>query len=168
MLLVDNLADAEVVAEVFVEPVPPDTGIARRMMLGHQGGRWENLGALARKLSTSPRALSVLTGPLWIAPTKDAGRFDRIDIGLNLKSGNKGLCVADYTRPMKEGNGWEFSQQCVKLLQDYKRAHPWVFAALQSDPPGVVGNSPSASLGKQTTTLSFYRLSSKYNPSVRS
>ena len=120
--------------EVFVEPVPPDTGIARRMMLGHQGGRWENLGALARKLSTSPRALSVLTGPLWIAPTKDAGRFDRIDIGLNLKSGNKGLCVADYTRPMKEGNGWEFSQQCVKLLQDYKRAHPWVFAALQSDP----------------------------------
>ena len=122
--------------EVFVEPVPPDTGIARRMMQGHQGGRWENLGALARKLSTSPRALSVLTGPLWVAPTKDAGRFDRIDIGLNLKSGNKGLCVADYTRPMKEGNGWEFSQQCVKLLQDYKRAHPWVFAALQSDPDG--------------------------------
>ena len=105
-------------------------------MHGHQGGRWENLGALARKLSTSPRALSVLTGPLWVAPTKDAGRFDRIDIGLNLKSGNKGLCVADYTRPMKEGNGWEFSQQCVKLLQDYKRAHPWVFAALQSDPDG--------------------------------
>jgi len=122
--------------EVTVEPVPPDTGIARRMMQGHQGGRWENLGALARKLSTSPRALSVLTGPLWVAPTKDAGRFDRIDIGLNLKSGNNGLCVADYTRPMKEGNGWEFSQQCVKLLQDYKRAHPWVFAALQSDPDG--------------------------------
>ena len=24
----------------------------------------------------------------------------------------------------------------MKLLQDYKRAHPWVFAALQSDPDG--------------------------------
>jgi 5'-3' exoribonuclease 1 len=68
-------------------------------------------------LGLNTRALSQLTGPLWVAPTKDCGRFDRIDIGLNLKSGNKGLCVADYTRPQKEGNGWEFSQQAIKLLQ---------------------------------------------------
>jgi len=103
--------------EVFVEPVPTCTGVGRRILQGVFGGRYEHPGSVARKLGLNTRALSQLTGPLWVAPTKDCGRFDRIDIGLNLKSGNKGLCVADYTRPQKEGNGWEFSQQAIKLLQ---------------------------------------------------
>ena len=92
------------------------------------------VGAVARKVGLSPRALSQLTGPLWIAPTADAGRGDKVDLGLNLKSAAKGLCVADYSRPGKDGNGWEFSQLTIKLLQDYKKHHGWVFHAIMADP----------------------------------
>ena len=119
--------------EVSVEPAAPCTGVGRRILQGVQGGRYEHLGAVARKVGLSPRALSQLTGPLWIAPTKDAGRHDRVDLGLNLKSAAKGLCVADYSRPGKDGNGWEFSQLTIRLLQDYKKHHGWVFHALMAD-----------------------------------
>ena len=119
--------------EVSVEPAAPCTGVGRRILQGVQGGRYEHLGAVARKVGLSPRALSQLTGPLWIAPTKDAGRHDRVDLGLNLKSAAKGLCVADYSRPGKDGSGWEFSQLTIRLLQDYKKHHGWVFHALMAD-----------------------------------
>ena len=99
-----------------------------------QGGRYEPIGAVARKVGLNPRAAAQLTGPVWVAPTPDCGRFDRIDLGLNLKSAAKGLCVADYSRPGKDGNGWEFSQLTVKLIQEYKKLHPWVFHALMADP----------------------------------
>jgi 5'-3' exoribonuclease 1 len=120
--------------EVSVEPAAPCTGVGRRILQGVQGGRYEHLGAVARKVGLSPRALSQLTGPLWISPTKNAGRHDRVDLGLNLKSVAKGLCVADYSRPGKDGAGWEFSQLTIKLLQDYKKHHGWVFHALMADP----------------------------------
>ena len=120
--------------EVSVDPLVPCTGVGRRILQGVTGGRYEYLGAIARKVGLSPRALSQLTGPVWIAPTKDCGRFDRIDLGLNLKSAAKGLCVADYSRPGKDGNGWEFSQLTVKLVTEYKKHHPWVFHALMADP----------------------------------
>ena len=120
--------------EVSVEPAAPCTGVGRRILQGVQGGRYEPLGAVARKVGLSPRALSQLTGPLWIAPTADAGRGDKVDLGLNLKSAAKGLCVADYSRPGKDGNGWEFSQLTIKLLQDYKKHHGWVFHAIMADP----------------------------------
>ena len=67
------------------------------------------------------------------------GRWDRVDIGLNLKSGNKGLVVANYCRPRVSGEGregWEFSPLAVRLLQEYKAKHAWVFHALASDPDG--------------------------------
>ena len=120
--------------ECFVEPVPPCTGVGRRILQGVMGGRYEAPYAVAKKLGLSLRGLSVLTGPLWVAPTKDAGRFDRVDLGLNLKSAAKGLCVADYTRPGKDGNGWEYSQNAVKLMQEYKAKHGWVFNAINADP----------------------------------
>ena len=120
--------------ECLVDPVPPCTGVGRRILQGVAGGRYEAPYALAKKLGLSPRGLSVLTGPLWVAPTKDAGRFDRVDLGLNLKSAAKGLCVADYTRPGKDGNGWEYSQHAVKLMQEYKSKHGWVFNAINADP----------------------------------
>jgi 5'-3' exoribonuclease 1 len=120
--------------EVTIEPSAACTGVGRRILQGVFGGRYENPGAVARKLGLNPRALSQLTGPLWIAPTKDCGRFDRVDVGLNLKSGNKGLCVSDYTRPQKEGNGWEYSQHAIKLMQEYKAKHGWVFNAIMADP----------------------------------
>ena len=120
--------------ECLVDPVPPCTGVGRRILQGVAGGRYEAPYALAKKLGLSPRGLSVLTGPLWVAPTKDAGRFDRVDLGLNLKSAAKGLCVADYTRPGRDGNGWEYSQNAAKLMQEYKSKHGWVFNAINADP----------------------------------
>ena len=63
--------------EVSVEPAAPCTGVGRRILQGVQSGRYEHLGAVARKVGLSPRALSQLTGPLWISPSKDAGRHDR-------------------------------------------------------------------------------------------
>ena len=115
----------------------PDTGVGRRVLQASSAaGRFEPAGAVARKLGLHPRALSALTGPLWIAPTKDCGRFDRVDVGLNLKSAAKGLCVSGFTRPGKDGAGWDYGQGAIQLMQEYKRAHGWVFAALQSDPDG--------------------------------
>ena len=120
--------------QVAAAPAPPCTGIGRRILQGVSGGRYERSGAVARKVGLSPRALSQLTGPLWIAPREDSGRFDRVDVGLNLKSAAKGLCVADYSRPGMDGNGWEFSLLAVRLLQEYKKHHAWVFDALMRDP----------------------------------
>ena len=123
--------------ECFVQPAAPDTGVGRRVLQASSAaGRFEPAGAVARKLGLHPRALSALTGPLWIAPTKDCGRFDRVDVGLNLKSAAKGLCVSGFTRPGKDGAGWDYGQGAIQLMQEYKRAHGWVFAALQSDPDG--------------------------------
>lgn len=75
--------------EVFVEPVPPCTGVGRRILQGVFGGRYEHAGAVARKVGLNARALGQLTGPLWVAPTRDCGRFDRVDVGLNLKVGSR-------------------------------------------------------------------------------
>ena len=114
-------------------PAAPCTGVGCRILQGVQGGQYEHVEARWRAQSgLSPRALSQLTGPLWIAPTKDAGRHDRVDLGLNLKSAAKGLCVADYSRPGKDGSGWEFVAP-IRLLQDYKKHHGWVFHALMAD-----------------------------------
>ena len=69
------------------------------------GGRWENLGA-GEGLSTSPRALSV-SGPLWVGGAHEGrGQVQsRIDIGLNLKGGNKVSASRTTPNPMKEERG---------------------------------------------------------------
>ncbi len=34
--------------------------------------------------------------------------------------------------PLEDGRGWAYSQALLRVIDAYRRAHPWVFAALGS------------------------------------
>ena len=106
------------------------------MMQGHQGGRWENLGALARSCPRHPEPLRPHRAAVGGAH-EGRGQVRQNRHRTEPQERQQGSLRGGLHQANEGGgNGWEFSQQCVKLLQDYKRAHPWVFAALQSDPDG--------------------------------
>ncbi|KAG8878601.1 hypothetical protein FRB98_006038, partial [Tulasnella sp. 332] len=56
------------------------------------------------------------------------GNGDKTNLGLNLKFDGKGLKVLDYSR--KNGPSWEFSEQAVHLILEYKTKFPEIFAKL--------------------------------------
>lgn len=76
--------------------------------------------AVSKKLSLSGLALSKLTSSMLIE-TPDGGK---INVGLNLKFEAKGNKVLGYSR--KSASGWEFSQQAVDLIEEYKTKFPEV------------------------------------------
>ena len=116
---------------VALHPVPLDTGASRRILNG-VGQRYMAGGEIARKLGVHPKVIGCITGAVWAQENAKAARGDRVDIGLNLKHNGKMLCVAGFCRPtLGEKAGWEYSQEALRVLQEYKRAHPWVFAAIE-------------------------------------
>jgi 5'-3' exoribonuclease 1 len=117
---------------VSLHPVPLDTGLSRRILKG-VGQRYMASGEMARKLGVNPKVIGCLTGAVWVQENAKASRGDRVDIGLNLKHNGKMLCVAGYCRPTQgDKQGWEYSQDALRVLQEYKRAHHWVFAAVDA------------------------------------
>ena len=117
---------------VSVAPVPLDTGAARRILQG-VGQRYMQGGEVARKLGVHPKVVGQITGAVWVQENAKASRHDRVDIGLNLKHNAKNLCVAGYCRPIQgDKPGWEYSQEALRVMQEYKRTHPWVFSAVES------------------------------------
>ncbi|KAG8853916.1 hypothetical protein FRB96_007925 [Tulasnella sp. 330] len=56
------------------------------------------------------------------------GNGDKTNLGLNLKFDGKGLKVLGYSR--KNGPSWEFSEQAVHLILEYKTKFPEIFAKL--------------------------------------
>ena len=116
---------------VSLHPVPLDTGVSRRILNG-VGQRYMSGGEIARKLGVHPKVIGCITGAVWAQENAKAPRSERIDIGLNLKHNGKMLCVAGFCRPTQgDKPGWEYSQEALRVLQEYKRAHAWVFAAVE-------------------------------------
>ena len=60
---------------------------------------------------------------------KHANRAKRVDVGLNIKFQKKSLQRDGYSRRNGESD-WEYSQDAVKLVRDYKEAWPQIFDAV--------------------------------------
>ena len=116
-----------------------DTGVGRRILQGY-ASRFESAGQIARKLGIDPRVMGQITSAVWTRLTKDAGKNERVDVGLNLRKSSEDLCVAGFSR--KGEKGWEYSVDAQRLISEYKKHHPWVFEALRneagSDNGGVI------------------------------
>ena len=72
-------------------------------------------GQLARKLGISSRTLGKITGNLFVE-----GCEGRVDLGLCVKNGAKGLTVPDYVTSLPEGSGWAYSDALGQVLALYK------------------------------------------------
>ena len=70
---------------------------------------------VARRLTFSPRCLSMLTGSFHVRLDKK-----RVDVGLCIKNAPRGLCVPDYAKPQPEQQGWLYSPSLIQLLEKYK------------------------------------------------
>lgn len=51
-------------------------------------------------------------------------------MGLAVKQAAKGLCVPGYAIPTQEGTGWQYSNDMMNVLMEYRRNYPWLWAAL--------------------------------------
>ncbi len=54
-------------------------------------------------------------GNLWLQ-TGD----EKVDVGLCVKHGAKGMCVPDYVQAQPDNNGWAYSQALVTVIEQYK------------------------------------------------
>ena len=77
-------------------------------------GRYLPAYTVAQQLSMSGYALSKITSSLMVLNAD----HQKINLGLSLKFEAKGLKVIGYSR--KDGRAWEFSDQAVNLIRDYK------------------------------------------------
>ncbi|KAI3438723.1 hypothetical protein D9Q98_001143 [Chlorella vulgaris] len=105
-----------------------------RRVLGNVNVQYAPSGQVSRRLGVSHRVLGRLTGNVWVQAGEE--RRDRVDVGLLVKNGAKALYVPDYARPFMEGGdvkGWAYSEALVRVLDDYRRRFPWLWAALETD-----------------------------------
>ena len=115
-------------------------GLPTHRVLGAVQTRWMRSGEVARKLNVSPMVLGKLTGSVAVklpggpdAPT--------LDLGLNLRAGNRDLFIPDYARkaPPRASDdgggpvagGWEYSAEAVALMEEYKSQFEWVFKVVE-------------------------------------
>lgn len=78
---------------------------------------------VAKRLGISSLGLSRITSTLMVQL-----KTSKTNIGLGLKFESKGLKVLGYSR--KNDKGWEFSEKCVQVLEQYKAAFPEPFRNL--------------------------------------
>ena len=45
---------------------------------------------------------------------------EKVDVGLCVKHGGKGMCVPDYVQAQPDNNGWTYSQALVTVIEQYK------------------------------------------------
>ena len=57
----------------------------------------------------------IYAGNLWLQ-TGD----EKVDLGLCVKHGAKGMCVPDYVQAQPDNNGWAYSQALVTVIEQYK------------------------------------------------
>ncbi|KAG6889401.1 hypothetical protein C0992_005394 [Termitomyces sp. T32_za158] len=80
----------------------------------------------AEMLGISGRALSKITSSFMVITSDN----QKINLGLSLKFEAKALKVIDY--PRKDGRHWEYSENAVELIRDYKLAFPDIFKCLDA------------------------------------
>ncbi|DBA92644.1 TPA: hypothetical protein ACH3X1_002861 [Trebouxia sp. C0004] len=117
---------------IEVAPVPPASATAQataRRILGGVRVQYLPSGQVARRLHMSSRTLGKITGNLWLQ-TGD----EKVDLGLCVKHGAKGMCVPDYVQAQPDNSGWAYSQALVTVIEQYKARHSWVFTMVDQDP----------------------------------
>ncbi|KAA6417737.1 MAG: 5 -3 exoribonuclease 1, partial [Trebouxia sp. A1-2] len=117
---------------IEVAPTPPAAATAQataRRILGGVRVQYLPSGQVARWLHMSSRTLGKITGNLWLQ-TGD----EKVDLGLCVKHGAKGMCVPDYVQAQPDNNGWAYSQALVTVIEQYKARHSWVFTMVDQDP----------------------------------
>ena len=45
---------------------------------------------------------------------------EKVDVGLCVKHGAKGMCVPDYVQAQPDNNGWSYSQALIAVIEQYK------------------------------------------------
>ena len=54
-------------------------------------------------------------GNLWLQTGEE-----KVDVGLFVKHGGKGVCVPDYVQAQPDNNGWAYSQALITIIEQYK------------------------------------------------
>lgn len=133
---------------VEVVPAPPSAAQAAqaaRRILSNVSVSYQPSGQVARRLGVNSRTLGRMTGNVWVQIGEE--RRDRIDIGLCVKNGAKGLYVPDYCAPLEptpyqqqqaqqqgqepRKGGWAYSDAMIRVLEQYKQRFPWVWTAIE-------------------------------------
>ncbi|KAG9097503.1 hypothetical protein FRC06_007481 [Ceratobasidium sp. 370] len=97
----------------------------RALALERDVGGYQPARNLAFQLRMSGLALSKITSSFIVTTGNQ-----KTNLGLSLKFEAKSMKVLGYSR--KSDQGWEFSQNAVELIQEYKAAFPSIFAVLDS------------------------------------
>lgn len=122
---------------ILLEPGPANSATiaqSAKRVLGNINVQYTAAGQVARRLGVSHRTLGRMTGNVWLQAGEE--RRDRVDVGLCVKNGSKGLYVPDFARPLMEAGdakGWAYSEALVRILDDYRRRFPWLWAAIEQD-----------------------------------
>lgn len=118
--------DNNVTVRVYPKkPVPP--GFGNRILEGHKQ-RFTPSGIVARKLGIHPRALGALAGSVHLITDAE----ERVDVGLQLRNVQMGMCVPDYCRPTTSDDGWEYSDAAMEAFGSLARNFQWLVKAVES------------------------------------
>lgn len=113
--------------------LPPSAAAAAKRILGGVNTTFIPSFQACRQAKLSSRALGCMAGNLWVKTGE--GRDDRVDIGLAVKNGAKGLCVPEFCRPAHSGMGWMYRCVFSTPLQIFfgSLEHSRAFASLSRD-----------------------------------
>ena len=64
-------------------------------------------------------------GNLWLQTGEE-----KVDLGLFVKHGGKGMCVPDYVQAQPDNNGWAYSQALITIIEQYKVSVPAAMACI--------------------------------------
>ncbi|CED84832.1 exonuclease ii [Phaffia rhodozyma] len=103
-----------------------DVALFRDAVARRHSGNYYPSHHVSRQLRISGLALSRITSSLFVVNSQG----NKANLGLNLKFEGKSMKVLGYSR--KSANGWEYSDQAIKLIQEYMEAFPQVFANLET------------------------------------
>jgi len=150
---------------VEVVPAPPSAAQAAqaaRRILSNVSVSYQPSGQVARRMNVNARTLGRMTGNVWVQIGEE--KRDRIDIGLCVKNGAKGLYVPDYCAPLEptpyqqqqaqqqgqepRKGGWAYSDAMIRVLEQYKQKFSWVWNAVEKQETSSQSASFSGGGGK--------------------
>lgn len=99
-------------------------GSASASILRSEASTYFTTSQAARALNISPLLLSRLTAKIPISTTLDESKGSRVSIGFGFKFEGKHLKAFGYARKGRAGNGWEYSEKAVSILDGFCRTFP--------------------------------------------
>lgn len=104
-------------------------GAAREATI-HASGSYLNGTQVSQRLQIGRQTLAKITSSLLVH--EGTGNESKVNIGLSMKFVAKSQKVLGYTR--KIGNGWEYSSDAFKLIEEYQQRFPEIIRTLESQP----------------------------------